>query len=142
MYMSYNSMIRLKKKKTKWRKNFSMKRNLLREVDSEERDPPPVVAIEKAHIGEPPILFCTPLPVFSPQIVMAQPHTPNPSQQYHNPWSPPITLSPWMTCIVMNQHHRYHRPVQVNHLHHVTHISSHSTKTLTFEAKSKTIHVK
>ena len=62
-----------------------MKRNLLREVDSEERDPPPIVAIEKAHIGEPPILSSTPLPVFSSQIVMAQPHTPNPSQQYHNP---------------------------------------------------------
>ena len=75
-------------------------------------------SILMAHISETPILPGTPLPLFSPEVVMEEPYTPHPGQEDHDPRPPPIILSQRVSCIVMNEHDRYHCPIRVNHLHH------------------------
>jgi len=90
---------------------------LLRDVDGEERSPPPMPSIAMAQISETPILPGTPLPLFSPEVVVDQPNTPRPSQQRYDPRPPPLILCQRVSWIVMNKHHRYHCPIRVNHLH-------------------------
>jgi len=50
-------------------------------------------SILMAQISETPILPGTPLPLFSPEVVVDQPNTPQPSQQDHHPRPPPVILS-------------------------------------------------
>lgn len=90
--------------------------DLLRSIDGEEGDPPPMLPILSLHISKPPILSGTPLPLFPPKIVVSQPHTPQPRQHYHRPRPPRVELRQWVALVEMGQHHRNHRPVQVNHL--------------------------
>jgi len=59
--------------------------DLLRHVDGEEGSPPPMLSILMTQISETPILPGTPLPLFSPEVVVDQPDTPQPSQQDHSP---------------------------------------------------------
>lgn len=70
-----------------------------------------------AHICKSPVLPDTPLPPFSPKVVVGKPHAPRPSHQDHNPGPPPVILGQRMGCIVMNKQYWYHRPIQIYHLH-------------------------
>lgn len=89
---------------------------LLRNVDGEEREPPPVFPVLFPQVVEPPVFSSAPLPIFPPEVVMSQPNTPNPRQDHDNHGSPLIVLSQRMRREVVNQHYRYHCPIHIDHL--------------------------
>ena len=91
---------------------------LLRSIDRKEGNPPPMLAILATHISEPPILSDTPLPLFPPKVVVGKSQTPNPCQCYHNSRPPQVILGQRVCCIVINEQHWYHSPIQIYHLQH------------------------
>lgn len=89
---------------------------LLRNVDGEEREPPPVFPVLFPQVVEPPVFSSAPLPIFPPEVVMSQPNTPNPCQDHDNHGSPLVVLPQRMRREVVNQHYRYHSPIHIDHL--------------------------
>lgn len=75
---------------------------LLREIDREEGNPPPVLAVLKAHIGEPPVFPGTPLPSFPPEVAMAEPDSPYASQKNSDLGPPPVIMSQRVSGVVMH----------------------------------------
>lgn len=98
-----------------------MKIYLLNEVNTKERNPPPVLAVLFRHVGEPPILSRTPLPLLSPEVVVGQSDGPNPCQNHHRHRPPLVIFRIRVICKEMYQQYGNHRPIQVNHLHNHHH---------------------
>lgn len=47
--------------------------DLLGQIDGEERDPPPVLAVAPPHVGESPVLPGAPLPLLTAEVAVAEP---------------------------------------------------------------------